>query len=134
MEKPDDITHLEFEKLLEARGILDRGEIVHVQPPKDFFFFAPVGTKKMFNMTMWFYETSCGSIMCLGGLMQFLGAWPDYDASSGHRPAYSFALEFLFYPPNHEGDKRYYEITPHETVCAIDKFLAGAREEGAIWA
>lgn len=59
-----DIQDWEFEALLKVLGMLERGELRHVEPGCSISSYQFSG---QFNMALWVADNDCGTVACIGG-------------------------------------------------------------------
>lgn len=114
--------------MLEALRRLESGEIKHdfdTRFPSRFSI--AVGLKKpvvAFDMATWDETTACGTVCCIGGLVDLSMGYPAFNSEECYAGRVTqeqrSALNLLYYP-DFEGS--FYNITVEQGACALRNYL-----------
>ncbi len=124
------LTDIQRDALIKTLGMLERGELVHIQG-RDMPGYANVllpsgepGFTGHFNMSYWMYQIGCGTIACLGGTSAMVAGdehlWGDHhvedDVPGG-------PLERLFMPGGIDLLYEWKDITTEQAARALSNYL-----------
>lgn len=96
--------------LIAALKLMESGKIIHTSNAGRPIDRVP-SEPKQFNMGLWHSENECGTVCCIGGLAETLGA-------KGLRDFVTEELDDLFFPPNNRTS-----ITVSQGVAALRNYL-----------